>query len=364
MTHRAYNFSAGPAVLPEPVLRIAKDQLLELPDVGASVMEISHRSAAFKDILDGTRGALRELLELPDEYHILFLQGGSRLQFAMVPMNLRAAADQPADYVLTGSWGQKAIDEARLQGAARVAWDGSGDGYRRIPTPAQLDLDPGAAYVHFTSNETIEGVQFAREPDPGSAPLVCDASSDFLSRPIDTTRYGLIYACAQKNAGPAGVTIVLIRDDLVQRSPRTVPRMLSYQVHADHESLFNTPPTFAIYMVGLVARWLLDDVGGLAVMDQRNRSKAKILYDAIDQSEGFFRGHADPSCRSLMNVTFRLSTPELEKAFVQQAAEQGMVALAGHRSVGGIRASIYNAMPVEGVETLGQFMRDFCRRHA
>lgn len=363
MTHRVYNFSAGPAVLPEPVLRVAQDQLLALPDVGASVMEISHRSAAFKDILDSTRAALRGLLDLPDNYHILFLQGGSRLQFAMVPMNLRVAADQSADYVLTGSWGNKAYDEARLQGAARLAWDGGTEGYRRVPNQSQLDLDPRAAYVHVTSNETIEGVQFDRELDSRDVPLVCDASSDFLSRPIDPTRYGLLYACAQKNAGPAGVTIVLIRDDVARRSPETLPRMLAYQVHAEHGSLFNTPPTFAIYMVGLVARWLLDDVGGLAAMDKQNRHKAKILYDVIDHSDGFLRGHADSACRSLMNVTFRLPTPELEKMFVHQAAEQGMVSLAGHRSVGGIRASIYNAMPVEGVQMLGQFTSDFCRRH-
>ncbi|MFV2067182.1 MAG: 3-phosphoserine/phosphohydroxythreonine transaminase [Pirellulales bacterium] len=364
MTERIFNFSAGPAVLPEPALAEAQRDLMALPGVGASVLEISHRSATFKKILEQTLDDLRSLLAIPDGYHVLFLQGGSRLQFSMVPMNLLRGSGRSADYLLTGSWGNKAIAEARKEGDVRVAWDGKASNYDRLPQPDALDLDPQAAYVHFTSNETIQGVQFPREPDVGSVPLVCDASSDFLSRPLAIDRYGILYACAQKNAGPAGVTVVIVREDLLAAVPDPLPGMLDYRLHVQHGSLYNTPPVFGIYFVGLIAKWLRHDVGGLDAMAEQNGRKAEWLYTVIDQSNGFYRGHAQPECRSVMNVTFRLPSELLEKEFLEQAQSEGLVALGGHRSVGGIRASIYNAMPETGVKKLRDFMQAFHRQHA
>jgi phosphoserine aminotransferase len=363
-TERVYNFSPGPAVLPLPVLQQAQRELLALPGVGASVLEISHRGKAFLDILARAKSDLAQLLNLPQGYHLLFLQGGARLQFSMVPMNLLRGADVPAAYVVTGSWGKSALAEARREGPVHVAWDGKATNYDRLPSDDELALDGDFAYVHVTSNETIQGVQFAEMPACGPAPLVCDASSDFLSRPIDVGRFGLIYACAQKNAGPAGVTIVIVRDDLLSRSQDSLPGYLNYREHAEQDSLYNTPATFGIYLVGLVARWLLDDVGGLENMHRRNRHKARLLYDVIDRSEGFYRGHAAASSRSLMNVTFRLPNPELEAAFLTEAESRGLHSLKGHRSVGGIRASIYNAMPLAGVEALAEMMREFAASRA
>lgn len=359
---RIYNFSAGPAVLPVPVLERARDELIALPGCGASVMEISHRSKPFDAILQDAKTRLRALLEVPDGYHILFLQGGARLQFSMIPMNLLRATGKPADFILTGSWSNKARDEAVKEGTVHVAWDGKASNYDHLPTTDQLQLSDAAAYAYYTSNETIQGVQFARAPEVGAAPLICDASSDFLSRPIALERYGLIYACAQKNAGPAGVTIVIMRDDLLERSVDSLPGYLNYAIHAKHDSTYNTPPTFCVYIVGLVARWIQEEIGGLPAMAAQNERKANMLYAVIDGSDGFYRGHARPESRSMMNVTFRLPTEELEQAFVAAAAAQGLENLKGHRSVGGIRASIYNAMPVEGVRQLSQFMRDFAAR--
>lgn len=364
MTDRIYNFSAGPAVLPLAALEQAQRDLVSLPGVGASVLEISHRSPAYSDIHQATKQALIELLDVPEGYHLLFLQGGARLQFSMVPMNLLRGANQPADYVLTGSWGKNALAEAKKEGEVRIAWDGKETNYDRLPPADSLELNPEAAYVHITSNETIQGVQFPAEPDTHGAPLVCDASSDFLHRPLDISKYGLLYACAQKNAGPAGVTIVIIRDDLLERAADTLPGYLNYRTHAAADSLWNTPPAFAVYMVGLVARWLKDEIGGLDKMYEINCAKARALYEVIDGSDGFYRGHAQPDCRSVMNVAFRLPTEELDKRFLAEAAEQGLSTLKGHRSVGGIRASIYNAMPVEGVHALRDFMRDFLARNA
>ena len=364
MTERVFNFSAGPAVLPVPVLEQAQQELLGLPGVGASVLEISHRSKAFSEIHQSAKERLKSLLSLPDNYHILFLQGGARLQFSMVPMNLQRGADSVSDYILTGSWGKKAREEAERTGTVRIAWDGKETNYDRLPTPAQMDLNPDADYVHFTSNETIQGVQFQGEPDAGDVPLVCDASSDFLHRPLDVTRYGMLYAGAQKNAGPAGITVVVIRDDLLERSQDSLPGYLNYRLHRDGDSLWNTPPAFGIYIVGLVARWLLEDIGGLDNMYERNRQKAQMLYEAIDESDGFYRGHAQPDCRSLMNVAFRLPTEDLEKKFLAEAESHKLTTLKGHRSVGGIRASIYNAMPAEGVVALRDFMRNFLAQNA
>lgn len=363
MTERIFNFSAGPAVLPVPVLERAQRELLCLPGAGASVLEISHRSKQFGTILESTKTALTELLSIPDNYRILFLQGGARLQFSMIPMNLLRGSDAAADYILTGSWGKKAIEEADKEGKTRVVWDGKATNYDRLPAPSEMTFEPNAAYVYFTSNETIQGVQFAKEPDVGDVPLVCDASSDFLHRPLDISRYGLIYACAQKNAGPAGVTVVILREDLLERSTDSLPGYMNYREHAENDSLWNTPPTFGVYIVGLVARWLLDEIGGLDKMHQRNRSKAQMLYDVIDASGGFYAGHAQPKDRSLMNVTFRLPNEELTQQFIAEAEQQHLSSLKGHRSVGGIRASIYNAMPVEGVEALRDFMQAFCTKH-
>ncbi|MDW8105901.1 MAG: 3-phosphoserine/phosphohydroxythreonine transaminase [Armatimonadota bacterium] len=362
MTQRVWNFSAGPATLPLPVLEEAQRDLLALPGVGASVLEISHRSKHFDDILNETEANLRQLLNIPDHYHVLFLQGGASLQFSMVPMNL--LGDGSADYIITGYWGQKALKEAQLLGKARVVWDGKHENFTRTPRPDEYAIDPNARYVHFTSNETIQGVMFPTEPEVGDVPLVCDMSSNFLWAPIDVSKYGLIYAGAQKNVGPAGVTIVIVRDDLVQRAPDNLPTMLSYRVHAENKSVYNTPPVFAIYIVMLVTRWLLNTIGGLERMAQINREKARLLYEVIDQSNGFYRGHAHPEHRSTMNVTWRLPTEELEKKFLQEAQANGLHELKGHRSVGGCRASIYNGMPIEGVRALREFMLEFMYRHA
>jgi phosphoserine aminotransferase len=360
--NRVYNFSAGPAVLPVPVLEQAQREMLALPGCGASVLEISHRSKPFEALLADAQQRLTDLLKIPSNYRILFLQGGARLQFSMIPMNIVRGTGLPADYILTGSWGKNALKEGKREGDVHVAWDGKESNYDHIPLDAELKLSSQAAMVHITSNETIEGVQFTSEPVVGQAPLVCDSSSDFLSRPVAVDRYGIIYACAQKNVGPAGVTVVVIREDLLARSQESLPGYLNFATHAAENSLWNTPPTFGIYMVGLVAKWLQEEIGGLAKMHEINARKAAMLYAAVDQSNGFYQGHARQDCRSLMNVTFRLPAPELEADFLSEATKQGLTTLKGHRSVGGIRASIYNAMPVEGVEKLRDFMLDFAQR--
>jgi phosphoserine aminotransferase len=363
MTQRAYNFAAGPAALPESVLEQVARDMMALPGAKASILEISHRSAPFREILAAADANLRQLLPIPDNYEVLFLQGGSRLQFSMIPMNLRADT-QSADYILTGAWGKHSLKEAQKSGSTRVAWDGSDGNYTKLPTDTDLQLDPDAAYAHFTSNETINGVQFATEPSCGDVPLVCDASSDFLHKPLPIERYGLLYACAQKNSGPAGVTIVIIRKDLLERSRDDLPSYLNYRLHAEAGSLMNTAPTFAIYVVRLVTDWLLNDIGGLEKMYAQNQAKAKLLVDVVDTSGDFYEGHAAADCRSIMNVVFRLPSDELTKKFVTEAAENELVSLGGHRSVGGIRASIYNAMPMAGVEALRDFMIRFRDRNA
>jgi phosphoserine aminotransferase len=357
---RIFNFSAGPAVMPVPVLEEAQRDMVSLPGVGMSVMEISHRSKTFDEIIGRTEASLRDLVKIPSNYHILFLQGGASLQFSMVPMNF-LPADGSADYVLTGSWGKKALKEAKKAGAVNVAATMADGGFTRVPSRDEISLNPHAAYVHITSNETIEGVQWKREPNVGDVPLVCDASSDILSREIDVTKYGLIYAGAQKNMGPSGVTLVIIRDDLLQRIPENLPTMLDYRIHVQNKSLYNTPNTWGVYIMGLVCKWLQNG-GGIAGMEQQNDQKAQLVYDAIDATD-FYRGHADVDCRSTMNVTFRLPAEELDKKFVAEATAQGLDGLKGHRSVGGIRASIYNAFPRAGVDALVSFMKDFERRN-
>lgn len=364
MTQRVLNFSAGPAVLPEPVLAEAHRDLMALPGVGASILEISHRSPTFENIIQQAETNVRQLLAIPDDYAVLMLQGGGRLMFSMVPMNLMGGGRRLSNYLITGSWSKYAAQEAVKFGEARVVWDGKATNYDRLPANSDLRLDPKAAYLYYASNETIQGVQFASEPESGDIPLVCDSSSDFLSRPVEMRKYGIYYACAQKNAGPAGLTVAVIRKDLLERSSEMLPGYLNFQIHAEARSLWNTAPTFAIYILMLVTKWLITDIGGLAKMEAQNRSKAKLLYDVIDESSGFYSGHAQPAYRSMMNVSFRLPSEELTAKFVAGAEERGMTDLKGHRSVGGIRASIYNAMPVEGVERLRDFMLEFCKQNA
>ena len=360
MTERIFNFSAGPAVLPVPVLEEAQRDLLSLPGVGMSVMEISHRSKTFDEIIAGAESGLRELLNIPSNYHILFLQGGASLQFSMVPMNF-LPADGSADYILTGSWGKKALKEAKKVGAVNVAATMADGGFTRVPSREEIGLNSHAAYVHITSNETIEGVEWKSEPDVGNVSLVADASSNILSRVIDVNKYGVIYAGAQKNMGPSGLTLVVLREDLLPRVPEGLPTMLDYRTHVENKSLYNTPNTWGIYILRLVCKWL-QDKGGIGAMQRENEQKAQLIYDAIDASD-FYRGHADADCRSLMNVTFRLPDQDLDKKFVTEATAQGLDGLKGHRSVGGIRASIYNAFPKAGVEALVSFMKDFERRN-
>jgi len=360
MTERIFNFSAGPAVLPVPVLEEAQRDMLSLPGVGMSVMEISHRSKTFDEIINRAESGLRELLGIPSNYHILFLQGGASLQFSMVPMNF-LPHEGSADYVLTGSWGKKALKEAKKVGGVNVAATMADGGFTRCPSRDETSLNPHAAYVHITSNETIEGVQWKREPNVGDVPLVADMSSDILSRTLDVNKYGIIYAGAQKNMGPSGVTLVILREDLLERIPENLPTMLDYGIHVQNKSLYNTPNTWGIYILSLVCKWL-EEKGGLAGMERENEQKAQLIYDAIDATD-FYRGHADIDCRSTMNVTFRLPSEELEKKFVAESTAQGLDGLKGHRSVGGIRASIYNAFPREGCEALVSFMKDFERRN-
>ena len=360
-TARIHNFSAGPAVLPVEVLEQVQRDLLSLPGVGMSVLEISHRSAAFDEILEGCEADVRKLAGIPDGYHVLFLQGGASLQFSMVPMNLLPQGGS-ADYVVTGVWAQKAVKEAKRVGSVKIAASTEADNFNRVPKQQELKLDPGAAYVHYTTNNTIYGTQCFYAPETGSVPLVADASSDIFSRPIDVAKYGLIYAGAQKNLAPAGVTLVIIRDDLLKRTPATLPTMLQYGVHVENKSLYNTPPVFAIYVMRLVLRWLIAQ-GGLDTVERANARKADKLYAEIDRT-GFYRGHAQKDSRSRMNVTFRLPSEELDKKFGKEATAAGLDGLKGHRSVGGLRASIYNAFPEAGVDALVQFMQEFERRHA
>ena len=346
--------------MPVPVLEEAQRDMLSLPGVGMSVMEISHRSKTFDEIIGRAEAGLRELMKVPSNYHILFLQGGASLQFSMVPMNF-LPSDGSADYVLTGSWGKKALKEAKKVGAVNVAATMADGGFTRCPSRDEMSLNPHAAYVHITSNETIEGVQWKREPVVGDVPLVADTSSDILSRQIDVSKYGIIYAGAQKNMGPSGLVVVILREDLLQRIPENLATMLDYRVHVENKSLYNTPNTWGIYILSLVCKWL-QEKGGLAGMERENEEKARLVYEAIDATD-FYRGHADIDCRSTMNVTFRLPAEELEKKFVAEATAQGLDGLKGHRSVGGIRASIYNAFPRAGVEALVSFMKDFERRN-
>ena len=356
---RVFNFSAGPAALPEPVLRQAALEMLNWHGSGMSVMEMSHRGKEFMSIHAQALGLLRELLAVPDNYHVLFMQGGAIAENAIVPMNmLRGHAS--ADYVDTGEWSKRSIQEARRYGQVNVAASGAQSGYIDIPPTSSWRLDPQAAYVHICANETINGVEYHHMPDVGAVPLVADMSSNLLSRPVDVSKYGLIYAGAQKNIGPAGLTIVIVRDDLVGQALPCTPTAFDYKVVADNDSMYNTPPTYSIYMAGLVFQWLKEQ-GGLAAMEARNRDKAQLLYDAIDAS-GFYSNPVAKPSRSWMNVPFKLKDASLDEAFLKGAQAEGLVQLKGHRLLGGMRASIYNAMPLEGVQALVAYLKAFEQR--
>ena len=357
---RGYNFSAGPAALPEEVLRQAQAELLEWDGVGASVMEISHRGKDFIALAEESERDLRDLMAIPDNYKVLFLQGGATQHFAQIPMNI-ARRDQSVDYVLTGDWGEKAIKEAKPLANARTVASSADTNYDRIPARATWDLDPNAAYVHYTPNETIRGVEFAEIPDVGSVPLVADLSSTILSRPIDVSRFGIIYAGAQKNIGPSGLVVMIVRDDLLARSPKDIPKIFNYAEHAAQGSMLNTPNTIGWYLASLVFKWVKKQ-GGLAAMAERNRAKAELLYGYIDAS-GYYKNPVEKSARSWMNVPFTLPREELDEPFLKAAKSAGLLALKGHRAVGGMRASIYNAMPIEGVQALVGFMKDFAQRN-
>ena len=358
---RAFNFSAGPAALPEPVLRQAQAELLEWGGERASVMEVSHRGRAFETLVEESEQDLRDLLGAPSNYRILFLQGGATQHFAQIPMNF-ATPQRPADYIVTGAWGQKAASEAAHGARVRIAASGEAGGFRSIPSRDSWQLSRDAAYVHYTSNETIHGVEFHDIPDVGDTPLFVDASSNILSRPFNISRIALMYAGAQKNIGPSGLVIMLVRDDMLTRCPPDIAKILNYSVHAANRSLLNTPPTFAWYLAGLVFKWLKAQ-GGVAAMGEINRHKAQLLYQAIDGSGGFYTNHVQAAARSWMNIPFTLQDASLDAAFLAESRSAGLLALKGHKLVGGMRASLYNAMPLDGVLALIDFMADFARRH-
>jgi len=357
---RAFNFNAGPTALPEAVLKRAEKEWLNYNGTGMNVMEMSHRSKPYEEINNQAQALLRKLLNISDEYEILFLQGGASLQFAMMPMNLLEEGKK-GYYVLTGSWSEKAQKEAKKIGATEIVASGKDNNYTTIPDLQDLSSLENGSYLHITSNNTIYGTQWHETPKNLNIPLVADMSSDILCRPIDVNAYGLIYAGAQKNLGPSGVTVVIIKKDLLARSKDSIPSMLDYRTHASNHSLYNTPPTLAVYLLKLVLEWA-DSLGGAEALEKLNKQKAELLYNEIDESNGFYKGHAAVNSRSLMNVTFTLNSQELTNAFLNEAKELGFTGLNGHRSVGGCRASIYNAVPLEHVEKLAQFMKDFRTR--
>lgn len=354
---RAYNFNAGPAALPLDVLKEAQAELLDFNGTGMSVMELSHRSKDYEAVHNNAQELLRRLLGIPENFDVLFVQGGASQQFSMVPMNL-LPEDRTANYIITGVWSEKALEEAEKEGKIRVGASSADRSHSYIPDQGDLNLQADDAYVHITSNNTIYGTQWKRFPDTKDVPLIVDMSSDILSRPLDINKFGMIYAGAQKNLGPSGVTVVIIRKDLLERSPKNMPTMLNYNTHASKNSMYNTPPTFGIYLLGKVLAWV-ERNGGVKAIEKINELKASMIYDVIDQSDGYYKGHAEKASRSLMNVTFNLASQELEKKFLAEAKAAGFVGLNGHRLIGGCRASIYNAAPVESVEALREFMLEF-----
>ncbi len=362
LNFNAMNFSGGPGALPASVLRRTRDAIEALPETGLSVLGMSHRSDWFRSVLDEAERNLRELLAIPDNYHVLFLQGGSSLQFSMLPMNVLRGTAKSADYIVAGYWSAKAPPEAAHEGKVRIVWNGGDGRYRHLPLPHELSPSPEAAYLHYVSNETVEGLEFFEVPGLPGVPLVCDMSSNLLAAPIDVARYAMIYAHAQKNLGPAGVTVVILRDDFVRAKSPSLPTLLDYRTHIAARSLYNTPPVFAIYVLMLVTRWLRDDIGGLKAMAAINRAKARSVYDALDAAEDFYRVHSAPACRSTMNVAFRLPDPATEALFLDAARQEGFSGLEGHRSIGGLRASLYNAVSLDAVTALSAWLADFARR--
>jgi phosphoserine aminotransferase len=358
-----FNFSGGPGALPESVLEETQRAIRQVPGQELSVLGMSHRSDWFRNVVDEAEANIRELLQVPANYRVLFLQGGGTLQFSMVPMSFLRGTGRVAEYLHTGYWSGKAIVEARREGQVRVLWSGEDSAFRRLPNDDDLRFDPSAAYFHYVANETVEGLQFHRLQGLEGVPRICDMSSDFLSRPFDVSRFGLVYAHAQKNLGPAGVTVVVVHHDMLRRIPDNLPSMLDYRRHAEAGSIYNTAPVFAIYVTMLVTRWLREEIGGVEQMQVLNAAKAARLYATIDQSGGFYRGHAAAEDRSLMNVAFRLPSADLEQKFLELAQIAGFHGLAGHRSLGGIRASIYNAVTLEAVESLCEFMEFFSNSH-
>jgi phosphoserine aminotransferase len=355
---RAHNFNAGPSALPLSVLEKAQQELLDFEGTGMSIMEMSHRSAVYEKVHNEAIANLKELLSVPDEYHVLFLQGGASTQFSMIPMNFLTPGKK-AGYVMTGAWSEKAHKEAKLLGGETYfAANTKETNYNRIPAPGEISIQENTAYLHVTSNNTIFGTQWFDFPDTGDIPLIADMSSDILSHSIDASKFALIYAGAQKNLGPSGVTVAILRPDMLERVNDNIPTMLRYETHIKNNSLYNTPPTFGIYMLGLVLKWAKEQ-GGLAALEKHNREKAALIYNTIDESNGFYKGHAEKDSRSLMNITFRLSSEELEKKFLAEAKDVGFVGLNGHRSVGGCRASAYNAVPYESCKALQEFMQSF-----
>ncbi|WP_054955909.1 3-phosphoserine/phosphohydroxythreonine transaminase [Paenibacillus dakarensis] len=361
MNKRAFNFNAGPAALPLEVLERAQSEFVEFRESGMSIMEMSHRGAIYESVHKETQERLLALLGNPKGYKVLFLQGGASLQFAMVPMNFLGQGQQ-ANYVMTGSWAEKALKEAQLIGDTHIAASSEADHFMSLPDLDAISLSENPAYLHMTSNETIGGIQFKEFPDTGSLPLICDMSSDILSRPIDVDQFGMIYAGAQKNLGPSGVTVVIAKEELIANSPKHLPTMLRYSTHASNDSLYNTPPSFGIYMINEVLKWI-EERGELEGIQVQNREKAALIYNTIDNSGGFYRGCVDAGSRSDMNITFRMESEELEKEFIKASVQEGFEGLKGHRSVGGLRASIYNAVPLESCKALVDFMNHFKKTH-
>ena len=357
------NFSGGPGALPASVLHQAQRAVVALPETGLSVLGMSHRSDWFRGVLDETERNLRTLLAVPDDYHVLFIQGGSSLQFSTLPMSFLRGTGRTAEYIVSGYWSAKAPPEGRLEGDTRIVWDGAPAGYRTLPAAGELHFSPDAAYLHYVSNETVEGIEFSETPGMPGVPLVCDMSSNIAAAPLDVSRYDLIYAHAQKNLGPAGITVVILRDGFMQRAASPLPAMLDYRVHAEARSAYNTPPVFAIYVLMLVTRWLRDEIGGLEAMVALNRAKADLLYGALDAHPDFFCIHAMRPHRSLMNVAFRLPDAATEARFLRAATEAGFAGLEGHRSIGGLRISLYNAVTLEATATLAAWLTEFQRRH-
>jgi phosphoserine aminotransferase len=357
------NFSAGPGALPREVLWEASKAVEALPETGVSVLGMSHRSAWFRDVLDEAENNLRKLLNIPDNYHVIFLQGGSSLQFSMLPMNFLRGTYRHAEYIVSGYWSAKALIEGQFEGETRVVWDGKDTGYTRLPSLDDLHLSPDAAYLHYVSNETVEGLEFSWVPGLNDVPLVCDMSSNLLASPIEIDKYAFVYAHAQKNLGPSGVTVCILQDEFVKRANRTIPSILGYHTHIQARSIFNTPPVFSIYVLMLVTRWLRDEIGGLAAMGTINREKADLIYGALDTDAEFYRVHSQRPFRSIMNIVFSLPNPALEDLFLETSHHEGFHGLEGHRSIGGLRVSLYNAVSLDAAKALSAWLIEFLRRH-